>query len=257
MSVFNTNDPIAQVLALRILEALAPLLTDSQDVQHKVLLALESKHKKVIDTAVAVLPKLLVSSASLARHLFSKDFQPHVLGMLVNARYDDIDTINHACAAVYRVFQGAERLYVLTTMALKSQLMRPYVITVLQNSLESNAAELLDVLNQPQTKATRDELHRELGCTQWDVYNEVKAAMLQGEFSRALELQNLIDRNGISDKAFDWLDVLESLCKAEVSPEPTDLYLLVLKLHSLGQGVAVIFHSKLVSARLTFLERNG
>jgi hypothetical protein len=254
VSVFNTNDPIAQVLALRILEALAPLLTDLQDVQHKVLLALESKHMKVIDTAVTVLPRLLLASASLARHLFSKDFQPSTLAKLVENRFDEVDTINHACAAVCRVFQGAERLQVLTSMAQKSPLMRSYVATVLKNSSESCAMTLLKGLDPPpQHPLTAAEPAPQ--ATRWGVYTRAQGAMRVGEFRKAMDLLETIGRQELSERTCDWLDVLGSLCRAELGAA-VDLYLLVLKLHSLGQGVAVIFHSQLASARLTFLESN-
>mmetsp|Transcript_26455 Transcript_26455/g.47469 ORF Transcript_26455/g.47469 Transcript_26455/m.47469 type:complete len:554 (+) Transcript_26455:1506-3167(+) len=253
VSVFNTNDPIAQVLSLRILEALAPLLTDSQDVQHKVLLALESKHMRVVDTAVAVLPKLLVSSSTLARHLFSKDLQPPTLAKLVNSRYDDVETINSACVAVYRVFHGAERLSVLTQMAIKSPLMRSYAESVLQNATECNAEGLLEKLHASLEKKSKETVRGE-GWSNWELYTQAKYAMQNGEFARALELLGMIDKKGLSEKVCDWLDVLGSLCRAELSNEPQDLYLIVLKLHSLGQGVAVIFHSKFVAARLTFLQ---
>ena len=104
-SVLDTSDAVAQMLLLRILGALAPVLSGLLDIQHKVLLAVDSKFRRVREMALMVLPALLPSAPSLARHVFRKELEPQALVRLCYACPDDEE-------AVTRAFQMCQKLLV-------------------------------------------------------------------------------------------------------------------------------------------------
>ena len=105
-SVLDTSDAVAQMLLLRILGALAPVLSGLLDIQHKVLLAVDSKFRCVRDMALKVLPALLPSAPSLARHVFRKELDPEVLVRLCTTCPDDEEAVTRAFTMCQKQLTG-------------------------------------------------------------------------------------------------------------------------------------------------------
>ena len=102
MSVLDLNDPIAQCLMLKIVESLAPLLTDMVEVHHKVLLAMEGGHRQVREIAYSILPALITYCPSISRHIFDKNIPQHFILKICKVLPDDEETIKRAYSYVVR-----------------------------------------------------------------------------------------------------------------------------------------------------------
>lgn len=119
-SVLDTNDVLAQMMMLRILGALAPVLSTLLDIQHKVLLAVDSKYQRVREMALAVLPAMLPSTPNLARHVFHKDLPDTTLLALCRSCPDDEEAVTRAFSLCCRKLSGERLVQALASLALRS-----------------------------------------------------------------------------------------------------------------------------------------
>lgn len=100
MSVLDLNDPVAQCLMLKILGALAPLLTEMVEVHHKVLLVIEGPHRQVREAAYSILPQLVLYCPTIAKHVFDKAIPQYFILKIFKVLPDDEETIKRAYSYV-------------------------------------------------------------------------------------------------------------------------------------------------------------
>ena len=131
MSVLDINDPIAQSLMLKIVGSLAPLLSDMVEVHHKVLLAIESGHRQVRETAYSILPSLISYCITIARHIFDTNIPAHYMIRICKYLPDDEDTIKRAYSYVIRNVSEDHKMEVLFLLACRSRSLVNHVKNIL------------------------------------------------------------------------------------------------------------------------------
>jgi hypothetical protein len=143
ISVLDLNDPIAQSLMLKILGALAPLITDMTEVHHKVLLAIEGGHRQVREMAYSILPSLILYSPSIAKHVFDKSIPQHYILEICKVLPDDEETIKRAYSYIVRNFSEENKIDVLYLLALRCRSIVSHVKNIL---ISNNRLHLLSRL---------------------------------------------------------------------------------------------------------------
>lgn len=136
-SILDVNDPVAQCNMLKILMYLAPLLADFLEIHHKILLALESPHRKVRETASEILPKVISYAPSIARHVFEKPISKFSVKKLISVLPDDEETMKKAYAYIVSTFQKSEMMEYLCYLAIRSPRLIKHVTEILKKYNET------------------------------------------------------------------------------------------------------------------------
>lgn len=176
-AVLDTSDAVAQMLLLRILGALAPVLSGLLDIQHKVLLAVDSRYKRVRDMALMVLPALLPSASSLARHIFRKDLDPETLIRLCQSCPDDQEAVTRAYALCQKELTGEMLVQGVVALALRSS-------SMLSRAVRDRQREVLMMWREEKALGYWLRLCRKYGCQ--TVISEEEARELHVPSSHAL-----------------------------------------------------------------------
>lgn len=126
-SVLDFNDPIAICLAIRILGFLAPLLPEFLEIHHKLLLTLQSPHRKVRNTTSLLLPRLMPFAPTIAKYVFDAPLSQIALIPILRALPSDQLTINKAYSYVQNFLPEEKKVEALTVLTLKCKSLLPTV----------------------------------------------------------------------------------------------------------------------------------